>query len=298
MTQSRRHFIKAAGGVLGISSLSSLQAAESLKNTPSDERMGVLIDTTLCIGCRRCERACKIAHQIPAGEEESYNDRSVYKELRRPEVDALTVVNAFENPKPAQLPINVKVQCMHCDYPACASACIVGAISKKPNGAVVWDTDKCIGCRYCMVACPFQIPAFEYEKAIHPRIMKCDFCQDRTAEGKLPACVNECPVEALTYGRRYELVQLAHKRIEENPDRYIDHVYGEHEAGGTCWMYLASKDFKDMAFPDLSSTPAPGASEALQHGIFKYFIPPVSLFALLGGIMWLGKDKENTEEGE
>ena len=299
MNQTRRDFFKAAGAVgVGISCTPDLMAAEALKNKPADDRMGVLVDTTVCIGCRRCEHACKTAHDIPAGESESYNDRSVFQHLRRPDVDALTVVNEFPNPKSTDVPINVKVQCMHCDYPACVSACIVGAFSKKENGAVVWDTDKCIGCRYCMVACPFQVPAFEYKKAIQPRIMKCDFCQDRTAEGKLPACVATCPVEALTYGRRYELVQLAHKRVLNYPKRYVDHVYGEHEVGGTSWMYLAGKDFKDLAFPKLSAKPAPGASEALQHGIFKYFIPPVSLFALLGGIMWLGKEKNDVETGE
>jgi Fe-S-cluster-containing dehydrogenase component len=259
--------------------------------------MGVLVDTTVCIGCRRCEYACKKAHDIPAGNENDYDDRKVFEKLRRPSVDALTVVNEFKDENDEQA-ITAKVQCMHCDHPACVSACIVGAFSKQENGSVIWDTNKCIGCRYCMVACPFQVPAFEYEKAIEPRIMKCDFCFDRTKEGKLPACVEICPVEALTYGKRYELVKLAHQKINDNPDRYIDHVYGEHEVGGTSWMYLASRDFDKLAFPVHSDHPAPGASESLQHAIFKYFIPPASLFALLGGIMWLGKKKNESDLGE
>jgi len=299
MNQSRRDFLKSAGMIgAGLSGLNTNQAAATPQNILSDDRMGVLVDTTVCIGCRRCEYACKGAHDIPCGSQEEYDDRSVFEKMRRPEVDALTVVNEFENSHDPGLPITVKVQCMHCDYPACVSACIVGAFSKQENGSVVWDADKCIGCRYCMVACPFQVPAFEYHKPIQPRIMKCDFCFDRTKEGGIPACVDICPVEALTFGNRFELVKLAHKRIADNPDRYIDHIYGEAEVGGTSWMYLASEDFTKLAFPAHTGDPAPGASEALQHGIFKYFIPPASLFALLGGIMWLGKNKNESELGE
>jgi len=296
MKQSRRNFFKTAGLIgAGVVGMESKEAQASPKNIISDDRMGVLIDTTVCIGCRRCEFACKKAHDIPAGNEQDYNDRSVFETLRRPSDDALTVVNEFkdeENP----LPLNAKVQCMHCDHPACVSACIVGAFSKEENGSVIWDTNKCIGCRYCLVACPFQVPAFEYEKAIEPRIMKCDFCFERTKEGKLPACVEICPMEVLTYGKRYDLVKLAHKKINDNPERYIDHVYGEHEVGGTSWMYLADREFEKLAFPIHKNSPAPGASESLQHAIFKYFIPPASLFALLGGIMWLGKKKNETDE--
>lgn len=299
MNQSRRDFFKTAGIIgAGISGLKPGNANAAPVNILSDDRMGVLVDTTLCIGCRRCEYACKEAHDMPAGSLSEYDDHDVFEKLRRPSVEALTVVNEFENQKMPDAPVHVKVQCMHCDHPACVSACIVGAMSKQENGSVIWDTDRCIGCRYCMVACPYQVPAFEYEKAIQPQIMKCDFCYDRTKEGGIPACVEICPMEALTYGKRYELVQLAHKKINENPDNYIDHVYGENEVGGSSWMYMANKDFKELAFPAHSNKPAPGASEALQHGIFKYFVPPVSLFALLGGIMWLGRKNNESETGE
>jgi Fe-S-cluster-containing dehydrogenase component len=185
---------------------------------------------------------------------------------------------------------------MHCDHPACVSACIVGAITKNENGAVVWDTDKCIGCRYCMVACPFQIPAFEYHKALDPKIVKCDFCIERTKDNKLPACVNICPVEALTYGTREELIEEARRRIKNHPDKYFNHVFGEYEVGGTSWLYLADKNLAGSVFPDLNNKPAPGVSESIQHGLFAYFVPPVAVYALLGGIMWLTKDKETKKE--
>ena len=299
MKQSRRDFFKTAGIIgAGLTGIKPEEAKAAPKNVISDDRMGVLVDTTLCVGCRRCEYACKNAHGIESGSLSDYDDRSVFEKMRRPDTGALTVVNEFENDKESGLPIDVKVQCMHCDYPACVSACIVGAFSKQENGAIIWDTDKCIGCRYCIVACPFQIPVFEYHKTIQPNIMKCDFCYERTGQGSIPACVEVCPMEALTYGKRFELIKLAHNRIAANPDKYIDHVYGEHEVGGTSWMYLASKDFTELALPEHGSKPMPGASESLQHGIFKYFIPPASLYALLGGIMWLGKKREKSELGE
>lgn len=296
MKQNRRDFLKTAGLIgAGIAGLKPKEAKAAPKNVLSDNRMGVLVDTTLCIGCRRCEYACKVAHNLPTEPIETYDDRSVFEQKRRMDAGALTVVNEYKNPENPNIPINVKNQCRHCDYPACVSACIVGAFSKLENGSVVWDPGKCIGCRYCLVACPFQVPAFEYERALEPEIRKCDFCVERTKEGKIPACVEICPMEVMKYGKRYELVELAHKRIRENPDRYIDYVYGEGEVGGTSWLYLAARDFYELDFPKLGPKPAPGASESLQHAIFAYFVPPISLFALLGGIMWLGKNRDKTE---
>jgi len=297
--QDRRDFIKTltvigASGV-GISTLTPLNAKAGPENNLSNDRMGVLVDTTICVGCRKCEWACKRAHQLECGSIESYDDKSVFETMRRPDHTALTVVNEYRNGagKPT---IPVKVQCMHCDYPACVSACIVGALSKQKNGAVIWDESKCIGCRYCMVACPFQIPAFDFHKAIEPEIRKCDFCIDRTTKGKLPACVSICPVEALTYGPRSELIQVAKERIENHPGRYNKKILGETEVGGTSWIYLSSVDFKLLDFPELGDRPAPALSESIQHGIFTYFLPPLSLYAILGGIMWMTRNSENGED--
>ena len=161
---------------------------------------------------------------------------------------------------------------------------------------MIWDTDKCIGCRYCMVACPFQIPAFEFSEALSPDIVKCDFCFPRTQEGKLPACVEICPVEALTYGPRTELINVARERIRRDPERYNPHIYGESEVGGTSWLYLAGFEFAGLGFPDLGSRPMPGTTEAIQHGIFAYFFPPVMLYALLGSIMWIARKRHEAEQ--
>lgn len=297
--KSRRDFLKKSAVIgAGVTGLSTATAKAGPKNVLSPDRMGVLVDTTVCVGCRNCEWACKTAHNLPAGDLESYEDRKILEEKRRPDHKALTVVNEYSPGKNSNLPVDVKFQCMHCDHPACVSACIVGAFSKQENGSVIWDTDMCIGCRYCMAACPFQVPAFEYDKAIQPLIMKCDFCFERTKEGKLPACVEICPVEALTYGTRTELIRVARERIKRNPDRYVDHIFGEYEVGGTAWMYLANKDFVELGFPKLGDKPAPGVSESIQHGIFAYFVPPVSLYALLGGIMWISKRRKELDQEE
>lgn len=292
----RRTFIKQTLALgTGLAGLST-DAEAGPKHELSPDRMGVLVDTTACIGCRNCEWACATAHGLPAGPLESYEDKTVFQAPRRPDDKALTVVNLCENAKSPATPYGVKVQCMHCDHPACLSACIVGAISKREDGSVVWDTGKCIGCRYCMIACPFQIPAFEYGKALQGRIMKCDFCSERRADGGLPACVERCPVEALTYGRREDLVRVAKDRVKRAPERYVNHVYGELEVGGTSWLYLAGRDFTDLKFPKLGKNPAPGVSESIQHGIFAYFVPPVALYSLLGLLMWVSKHRPDDGE--
>jgi formate dehydrogenase iron-sulfur subunit len=296
-TQNRRDFFKTTAFIgASAASILSKQTKAATSEKLSENRMGVLVDTTVCIGCRNCEWACKEEHNLKTDPLSTYSERSVFDKSRRPDEYSLTVVNEYRNPKNQLLPTDVKVQCMHCDHPACESACIVGAFTKQENGAVTWDSSKCIGCRYCMVACPFQVPAFEYSKALEPKIMKCDFCFDRTKEGKLPACVEICPTEALTYGKREELIEIAHARIKKQPDRYFNHVLGENEVGGTSWLYLAGQDFTKLDFPVLGEAPAPGVTESIQHGIFAYFIPPIALYALLGGVMWLNKNRNKPEE--
>ncbi|MEW6511828.1 MAG: 4Fe-4S dicluster domain-containing protein [Bacteroidota bacterium] len=292
----RRSFLKSAAiagtGLLGAS---GSRAQAGPKNVLSTDRMGVLVDTTVCVGCRSCEWACKTAHGIPTEPLPSYEDRSALAHGRRPNPSALTVVNEYAPAKEGGLPIDVKVQCMHCDYPACVSACIVGAFSKEEDGSVLWDTEKCIGCRYCMVACPFQVPTFEYKEAFRPDIAKCDFCSTRTRAGELPACVEICPMEALTYGPRNDLLVLARQRMARDPQRYIPRIFGEHDAGGTAWLYLAARQFSDLGFPEVGTRPLPGTAESIQHGIFAYFMPPVMLYALLGALMWITKKRREID---
>jgi Fe-S-cluster-containing hydrogenase components 1 len=305
---NRRDFLKttAVGISIGALGASSVKGADKML---SEDRIGVLVDTAVCVGCRHCEWACRVAHNMPTTDLDDYSDNSVFKEYRRPDKTALTVVNEFENDKNPLLPIHVKVQCMHCERPACVSACIVGALTKCEDGSVIWDDDKCIGCRYCMVACQFQIPTYDYDKSIDPHIRKCDLCTERRKKGQLPACVDICPNEALLFGTRSEILRIAKNRIKRKSDIYVDHIYGELEIGGTSWMYIAGKNFEELRMPPLGNNTAPGTSEAIQHGIFAYFVPPVTLYALLRTIMWVSarrkgeadediNDQHEDEKGE
>ena len=270
------------------------------KSSSSNESFGVLVDTTLCIGCRKCEWACNDSNKLSDRSRLEYDDKSVLEKHRRPEANEFTVINKLDNPANENKPYYLKVQCMHCNQPACVSACLVGALTKTDKGPVVYDPHKCMGCRYCMVACPFQIPAYEYHDPFEPRVRKCTFCFERLMEGKRPACVEACPNEALTFGKRSELIEYARERIIRFPERYVNHIYGHKEAGGTTWMYLSAVNFRKTELPILGDRPAPELSEKIQHGIFKSFVPPLALFGLLGLAMITlrerGKNKGGRDE--
>jgi len=252
----------------------------------SDDAMGVLVDLTQCNGCRRCEAACQKANGFQVPTKEELEDRSVFDKPRRLAPDQYTTVNRFAGPERDDKPpyVYVKSNCLHCNDPACVSACLVGALRKQPNGAVTYDAWKCMGCRYCMVACPFQVPTYEYDKVFTPQVRKCMLCanEGNPNKGGVPACVQACPKECLTYGKRSELLARAHEKIARHPDQYINHVYGEHEAGGTSWLYLSSVPFDQIGFPKVSPKAPPRVTEAIQHGVFKHFVPPVAWAAALG----------------
>ena len=260
------------------------------------ETISCLVDLTRCIGCRKCEQACNASNGLPQPDV-PFDHESVFTETRRPEASAFTVVNRTEGPPSPDQAFRehtfTKVQCMHCLEPACASACIVGALQRQPNGAVTYDAGKCIGCRYCLVACPFQIPAYEFDTALTPRVRKCTYCFDQlTSQGDPPACASACPVEAIVFGKRGELLEVARERIKYRPDRYIDHVYGENEVGGTAWLYLAGREFPGVGLLELPGEVVPRLAESIQHVTFKHFIPPIILYGLLATTAWLTRRGE------
>lgn len=278
MDTNRRTFLKtvaSAGltsGLLGVRSASA--GVENLPGYPN--QYGVLVDTTVCIGCRRCEWACKEWNKLPnqLSLSEYEKDRSVFERIRRTNADTYTVVNRFENPLDKSRPIFVKKQCMHCSEPGCASSCFVKAFTKNPEGAVTYDASLCVGCRYCMAACPFDIPAYQYYDPWTPEVTKCTFCFDRIVhDGGVPACVSICPVETMTFGKRSDLIELAHKKIIDHPGRYVNHIYGEKEVGGVSWMYLSAVPFDRIGFrTDLGSTPIPSLSKPFLSLVSPVFI--------------------------
>jgi formate dehydrogenase iron-sulfur subunit len=238
MELSRRTFFKIAA-VASATAAAGQPSVAAAATAESPDGRAMLVDTTRCIGCGGCEAACAEANGLPGPIEEP-----TVGKRRVTEPTAFTVVNAFA-PAKASGPRFVKTQCNHCVEPGCASACPVKALEKTANGPVIYHKDRCIGCRYCMVACPFEIPKYTYEKAV-PYVRKCEFCKDRLAAGQLPACVSVCPSGALQFGNRKDLLEEARARIYTAPDKYEHHIYGESEAGGTSWLYLSDAPFDQI----------------------------------------------------
>ena len=288
----RRKFLKLVGWAGALQAFGASGSHKVWAATPSTDGPGpngMLVDTTQCIGCRSCEAACAAANKLPKGGA-SFDDGEILKKNRDTDPQTYTVINRFEDDQGNE--ITVKKQCMHCNEPACASACLVRAIEKLPEGPVVYDADICLGCRYCMVACPFSMPKFEYEKAI-PSIQKCTFCAPRQKAGLPPACAEACPADALLFGRRNELLEEAKTRVYQNPDDYNHHIFGEHEVGGTSFMYLAAAPFEELGFPtDLPKVEYPKLTSS-----FLSAVPVVLLAwpAFLAGIASFSNRKEETQ---
>jgi formate dehydrogenase iron-sulfur subunit len=261
----RRKFLKSMGIAAGVVLTSGLADAGDAKEDV--DPYSILVDTTRCGGCRSCEAACASANGLPMPDT---NDDSDLEHERSTSEHQWTVVNRFEDEEVGE--IFVKRQCMHCLRPACASACLTRAMLKTEEGPVIWRESKCMGCRYCMVSCPFNGPKFEYDSPV-PKIQKCRMCWERLVEGEKPACVANCSAEgdALVFGRRSEVLKIARQRIAEDPDEYVDHIYGEHEVGGTGWLYLAAVPFEKLGFrTDLGTTAYPEYTKG-----FLYSVPVV-----------------------
>lgn len=245
---TRRDFLKLTGALSGALLIKPDTASAYKEFSGWPDAYGCLTDLSECVGCRSCEKACNEANSLPQPAI-PFDEGSVFNEKRRPDAMAFTVVNRFTDPRDPNKFIYRKVQCNHCNEPACASACPIHAYEKTPEGAVLYDPAKCFGCRYCMIACPFYVPAYDYESALEPKIVKCIMCYPRIKAGRLPACVEACPAGAITFGKRKDLINLAREKIMRNPQRYVNHIYGEHEAGGTSWMYISSVPFEYLGFP-------------------------------------------------
>lgn len=211
----------------------------------------VLVDITRCIGCRSCLIACKTWNDLPSRQTSFSNTWDSPGEINS---DTWTVVKSYVIEEGGQVKWRfVKRQCMHCNEPACESACFTHSFVKTKEGPVIYkptelNQDYCVGCRYCMIACPFGIPAFQWEKAF-PYVQKCKFCYDRLKEGMQPACVTACPTGTLKFGDKEELLAEARERINNNPN-YYKKIYGEKEYGGTSWLYISDVPFEKIGFKE------------------------------------------------
>ena len=263
----------------------------------------ILVDTTLCIGCGACATACKIVNRLPLDEpiaakdlpaEPWREDALVAFAQSHGEVDGKLSADTL-NVVQTHGSIFVRRFCMHCQEPTCASVCPVGALHKTASGPVVYDAGKCMGCRYCMMACPFSVPRYEWT-ALLPKVKKCTMCAPRQAQGQQPACTEVCPVQAGIFGERDDLLRDAEKRLREQPSKYFQHIYGKEEVGGTSVLYLSAVPFEQLGLPtDLPTTPMPLLTYRVLSKI-PTLVPLAGL--LLGGIWWITNRREEVAEAE
>lgn len=239
-------------------------------------KAAILTDLTKCIGCEACAWACKEINELP-------RDDGAAKLSAR----TWTTVEKRKG-------VNIRRQCMHCLDPACVSVCPVGALQKTAEGPVIYDESRCMGCRYCMIGCPFGVPKYEWDSPL-PRVQKCVLCfEKRVKEGRQPACTEACPTGATKFGDRDELIQEARERIRKSPDLYVDHIYGLHEAGGTSVLYLSSVPFEELAFKvSLRDDPYPRLTwEILSKLPSVVSVGGVMMF----GIWWIVNRRETMEK--
>lgn len=242
--------------------------------------LAVLYDSTRCVGCRECERACAQKWGLP------YND-AVAAEEKLSERKLTTVVTRGQ--------VYGRRMCMHCLDPACASVCPVAALQKTSSGPVIYQESRCMGCRYCMLACPFRVPVYEWSRPV-PRVKKCDLCQQRLRAGKPTACSEACPTGATITGQRNDLIEEARRRITAAPKDYWHGIYGLREAGGTSVLMLAAVSPAELGLPArLPHEPLPALTwRALS------LVPDVIGVGsiLLGSIYWITHRREEVAAAE
>jgi Fe-S-cluster-containing dehydrogenase component len=294
MTISRRGFLGGlAAGTGVLLGKSGASAHEHFAGYAG--RVGLLHDTTLCIGCRSCEAACSTVNHLPPPAV-PLSDPSAFEKKRRTTDKQLTVVNRYVPAGGKKQAVYRKLQCMHCNEPCCASVCFVKAFTKTPEGPVLYNPDVCVGCRYCVMACPYSALGYEYDNPTSPRVMRCTMCYDRIKQNLQPACAEACPTGAITFGKREALIGVARERLRKQPGRYIDHVFGETEYGGTSWLVLAGVPFAALGLPEGAGTePLP----SLGSGFLSVVPLVVTIYpGLLLGFYAFSKRKERLSEAE
>jgi formate dehydrogenase beta subunit len=289
MSLTRRQLLQ-IGGVGAASAALGCSALAEEHPTAPPQAVGMLYDATKCIGCKSCVVAC-------ASENGLSPDTRVDPLHQSPvELNSFTkTIIKLYKPADGEGPYSfVKRQCMHCLDPFCVAACPFHALQKdRSTGVVGWEAEKCIGCRYCQVACPYEIPKFEWE-ALNAKIVKCEFCRDRLAKDQDPACTTVCPTKAVIFGRRDVLLKQAKTRISNTPGKYFeDRVYGEKEAGGTQVLYLSAVGFDKLGLPSLPADEHPSQWLKWSERVQKYFILPIGIYGVIVGFL-----KQNFREHE
>jgi len=285
MKINRRNFLKISITSVGAGIVTNKAkgATGSIGQTDFKNALSMLNDCTKCIGCRACQVACKKRQGFKRIGDDLRYDMPIELNSKN-----MTLIQLYKDGDDYSF---VKRQCMHCNEPACVSACLVSALKKNTNGIVNYDKKKCIGCRYCMIACPFDVPAYSYESP-DPYVIKCDFCENLVSLNIQPKCAEICPSGAIKFGRRDDLIKEARARIADNPDRYEDHIYGENEVGGTSVLYIAGVTFPKLGLKtNLGNKPYPDLT--------KGFLSSVPLVLTIWPMLLMGAyafNKKNSEQ--
>jgi formate dehydrogenase beta subunit len=288
MQTDRRSLLKGIAAAATASVVAAPAAvAAKRRGVPADAK-GILYDATKCVGCKACVVGCKNASDLKP-DPNSYGD-GLYDASNGLNEYTRTIIQLYRDGDEFSF---VKKQCMHCIDPGCVNACMLGALKKGKYGVVSWQADRCVGCRYCQVACPFEVPQFEWAKA-NPRIVKCDLCQERIEEGKVPVCAEVCPRGAIQYGTREELLREARSRIAAQPGLYVDRIYGEHELGGTQVLYLSSVEFEKLGFRFQDTAPVPSIQQSAQRQVYA----PLAFLALVGGLTFRARRKQASRDDD
>lgn len=309
MKIGRRDFLKmtASGGLVLACSPMAAQARFSRQDLPGGA-VGILYDATLCVGCQSCMVACKQANEM---EVETGGGEPLWEAPKDLSSRTLNIIKRYQHGTGVVKDRGedgysfVKRQCMHCLEPACVSACPVSALTKDPvNGIVSYNENACIGCRYCQVACPYNIPKFQWESTT-PKIVKCQLCRHLIATGGISACCQVCPTGASLFGPVEELLAEAKRRLQmrvgqvydfpvaslgsgqvqsHRAVRYLKHIYGENEAGGSQVLLLSGVDFTSLGLPELPERSFVEVADGIQYAIYKGMVYPL---VLLGGLIYI-----------
>ena len=294
MKITRRNVLKgiatagAAGAALAVAG--DAEAREGFKLSADD--VGMLFDSTLCVGCRACQTACKVRNNLATDTRATQG--GVYDAPLDLNGNTKNVIKVAQDGKATTY---MKMQCMHCVDPACVSVCMAGALHKVAGGITAYNAATCVGCRYCQIGCPFNVPKYEWQKSLpiaeDPKIVKCELCRH---DKRGPACCEVCPRGAVIYGKRADLLKEAKARLAAAPGKYFENrVYGESDGGGTNVLYLSPKDvsFANLGLPTLPNEPLPALSENVQHTTYKWGLAPLALYTALTVVQLRAKKNED-----